>query len=656
MKELDPSQVAITSGYWQLRLEMNAKEALSHQWEQLEKSGAIDNFRLLAEGKPGFREGWFFADSDAYKWLEAASRAYALHPSEKLAERIDSFVALIGAAQEEDGYLYTYNQIHFPGVRWTNLQIEHELYCHGHLIEAGVSHYEATGQHLLLEIAEKVANLLVREFLETGPERTPGHQEIEIALMRLYRATGKDPYLALAEHFIEQRGRIRPFGPLIFRENRNVDQRSEVVKQMRALYLADHPEHATMALPAGNAAKKPPGIQLRFFLNALSGKYFQQHRPVREQTVPVGHSVRFAYLETATAMLYRERYDESLLPPLIAAWEHMVNRRMFVTGGIGSLPALEGFGRDFELDPEYAYAETCAALGCMFWNWEMTQITGQAKYADLFEWQLYNAASVGMGLDGRSYLYNNPLACREGVTRRDWYEVPCCPSNLSRTWASLAKYLYSFDTDRLWVHQYTGSEAEAEIGVPVHVEVESGLPWQGNVRIQVVPRSPVDFTLHARIPSWTDGYRLQVNGQPLKSIPRPQASNEIEQPASGYSPHLAHYMPIPRTWSPGDVVDIEFTTPIAVCKAHPRVKSVRGRVALTRGPLVYCLESVDNPALDLLEVKIKLDNLTAVYSSDHFEGIWVLQGKTVQGQAFTAIPYSYWANRGDSQMTVWMRV
>ncbi|HSR32031.1 MAG TPA: beta-L-arabinofuranosidase domain-containing protein, partial [Anaerolineae bacterium] len=200
MKELDPSQVAITSGYWQLRLEMNAKEALSPQWEQLEKSGAIDNFRLLAEGKPGFREGWFFADSDAYKWLEAASRAYALHPSEKLAERIDSFVALIGAAQEEDGNLYTYNQIHFPGVRWTNLQIEHELYCHGHLIEAGVSHYEATGQHLLLEIAEKVANLLVREFLETGPERTPGHQEIEIALMRLYRATGKDPYLALAEH------------------------------------------------------------------------------------------------------------------------------------------------------------------------------------------------------------------------------------------------------------------------------------------------------------------------------------------------------------------------------------------------------------------------------------------------------------------------
>ena len=229
MQELDVRQARVTGGFWQPRLEINAQHAIWHQWQQLEQSGCIDNFRLLAEGKQGFREGWFFSDSDAYKWLDAAARVYATHPSRELAERMDAFIALIRGAQAEDGYLYTYNQIHFPEVRWTNLQIEHELYCHGHLIEAAVSHFEATGQRHLLEIAEKAANLLVREFQGTGSERTPGHEEIEISLVRLYRATEKRQYLALAEHFVEQRGRTKPFGPRIFRENQNVGRRAKQV-------------------------------------------------------------------------------------------------------------------------------------------------------------------------------------------------------------------------------------------------------------------------------------------------------------------------------------------------------------------------------------------------------------------------------------------
>ena len=378
MKEFDAGLVAIVGGFWQPRLEMNAGQAIPHQWEQLEESGSIDNFRMLAEGKPAFREGWFFADSDAYKWLDAAARVYALDPTKDLAQRMDAFIDLLGAAQDPDGYLYTYNQIHFPDVRWTNLQIEHELYCHGHLIEAAVSHFQATGQRCLLAIAQKAADLLVREFLGAEPERTPGHQEIEIALIRLHRVTGDTQVLSLAEQLIEQRGRARPFASLIVRENRDVGRRTEMVSARHAQYLARHPEHQAFQLPAGNKAKKPPGIQLRYFLSALTGKYFQQHRPVRDQTVPVGHAVRFAYLETATAMLCRERNDDTLLPALEQAWERMVNRRMYVTGGIGSLPMIEGFGRDYELDPGYAYAETCAALGCMFWNWEMTLLTGQA--------------------------------------------------------------------------------------------------------------------------------------------------------------------------------------------------------------------------------------------------------------------------------------
>jgi len=656
MKELDVGLVAIVGGFWQSRLEMNARQAIPHQWEQLEQSGSIDNFRMLAEGKPAFREGWFFADSDAYKWLDAAARVYALDPTKELAERMDAFIALLGAAQDPDGYLYTYNQIHFPDVRWTNLQIEHELYCHGHLIEAAASHFQATGQRSLLAIAEKAADLLVHEFLGVGPERTPGHEEIEIALIRLHRVTGNSEYLLLAEQLIEQRGRARPFAPLIFRENRDVGRRTEMVNSRRSQYLAEHPEHEAFQLPAGNEANKPPGIHLRYFLSALTGKYFQQHRPVRDQSVPVGHSVRFAYLETAIAMLCRERGDGTLLTALEQAWERMVNRRMYVTGGIGSLPMIEGFGRDYELDPEYAYAETCAALGCMFWNWEMTLLTGQAKYADLFEWQLLNAASVGMGLEGRSYLYNNPLACRGGISRRSWYQVPCCPSNLSRTWAALGKYLYSYETDGLWVHQYVGSQAQVDLGVPVGVRVESGLPWGGDVAIHLTPRAPAAFTLHLRIPSWTDRFRLRVNGQVFEAASPPEGTGGSEQPASGYAPQRAYHLPLTRTWSPGDTIEIEFQMPVTIRKAHWKVKSVCGRVALTRGPLVYCLESVDNSGLDLLQTRIDPPSVRAEFDPDLLGGIWVLRGETVQGRAFTAIPYAYWANRGESQMVVWVGV
>jgi DUF1680 family protein len=654
MNELDATQVLIREGFWQSRLEINARQAIPHQWEQLERSGAIDNFRILAEGKSGFREGWFFADSDAYKWLDAAARAYALDPTEDLARLMDAFIDLLGVAQAEDGYLYTYNQIHFPDVRWTNLQIEHELYCHGHLIEAGVAHFRATEQHSLLAIAEKAADLLVLDFSGSGPERTPGHQEVEIALIRLYRATGKEQYLSLAGRFVEQRGRARPFALMIFRENQDVGRRGELVNTQRARYLADHPEHETFQLPAGNVAQKPPGIQLRYFLSALAGKYFQQHRPVRDQSVPVGHAVRFAYLETATAMFCREQQDHTLLPALERAWERMVNRRMYVTGGIGSLPMIEGFGRDYELDPEYAYAETCAALGCMFWNWEMTLLTNQAKYADLFEWQLYNATLVGMGLQGRSYLYNNPLSCQGGITRRSWYQVPCCPSNLSRTWADLGKYLYSYEGHNLWVHQYVSSQTQVDLEGPVKVSLESDLPWRGGVTIRLSPQVPVAFTLHLRIPSWTDRVHLRVNGQVVETASRPEDLAGSEQPASGYAPQRAYYLPLSRTWSSGDTVDIEFPMPVTVRKAHRKVKSVRGRAALTRGPLVYCLESVDNSGVDLFQARIKPSSARAEFAPDLLGGIWVLRGETLRGRTFTAIPYAYWANRGESQMAVWM--
>jgi DUF1680 family protein len=687
MQELNPREVHITDGFWAPRLEANAWTAIDHQWQQLERVGTIHNFRLVAGLAGGLRQGWFFADSDAYKWLDAACRVYALQPSVALGERIESFVDLIGAAQEDDGYLYTYNQFHFPGDRWRNLQIEHELYCHGHLIEAAVSHHEATGGGRLLATGRKAADLLVATFLAAVPEGTPGHQEIELALIKLYRVTGEERYLDLARHFLEQRGRVRPFAPLIFGQNMSVNRRANTVERVRAAYKREGETGLTFERGARNESRKPRGITARFFLSALSGQYFQQHRPVREQAVPVGHAVRFAYLETALAMLLRERGDGSLLPAMEQAWEHMVARRMYVTGGIGSLPVIEGFGRDYELDPEIAYAETCAALGCIFWNWEMGLITGEARYPDLLEWQLYNAAGVGMGLDGRSYLYNNPLSCRGGVSRQPWYDVACCPSNLSRTWAYLGRYLYSHSGDGLWFHQYVGSRAEVDLGLPVQVDINSGLPWRGEVTIRVEPPSPAILTLHLRVPSWAGGYRLAVNGKAFEFLPSPVASGALEPTASGCDPRAAYYLPVRRTWSPGDVIELEFGMPLAIRRSHPRVKGVQGRVALSRGPLVYCLESVDNPGVDIFATRLDLDSLqttrplqttgprrfsatsevslasatseasvgsesSGFQSVPGFEDVWVLRGRTLDGRPVTAIPYAYWANRGDSQMTV----
>lgn len=652
MEEFSARQVAIQDPFWSPRLEVNARRAIFHQWEQLEASGCIDNFRIAAGEKDGFHEGWFFADSDAYKWLDAAARIYVLHLDPALATLMDAFLALLLRVQADDGYLFTYNQIHFPGMRWVNLQIEHELYCHGHLIEACISHHTATDRMDSITLARGAADLLVRDFMGKGPEYTPGHEEIEIALLRLYRVTGHIPYLDLARYFLEQRGRTSDFAFLLFRQNASMDKRREFIRKARQAYLAAHPEHVTRQLPAGNAAKSSPLLTLRYFANALSGKFFQQHAPIREQNVPVGHSVRFGYLETATALLHRLSPDPSLLPALEQAWDHLVARRMYVTGGLGSLPALEGFGNDYELDPEYAYAETCAALAGMFWNWEMALITGGARYSDLFEWQLYNAAAVGMGLDGDRYLYNNPLACRGGITRQAWYEVPCCPSNLSRTWANLGKYIYSQENDELWIHQYIGSRATLKLTVSTDIELHSGLPYTGRVSVRLDPQARAEFTLNLRLPAWSAATRVAVNGSPVEV---PSAAAVLQPVAGGYDPRPGRFLPIRRTWSPGDTVEIAFDLPVTLRRAYPKVKGQRGKVAVTRGPLVYCLESVDNPGVDLFTCRLVPASLRVESAPGMLGGIQVLRGATNDGRPLTFIPYALWANRGRSQMNVWVK-
>jgi DUF1680 family protein len=653
MNELSPRQIFLRDPFWSPRLQVNSERAIYHQWQMLEDSRCIDNFRIAAGEKDGFREGWFFADSDAYKWLDAAARIYALWTSDELKKRMDDFIGLLGRTQMDDGYIFTYNQVHFPTERWDNLMIEHELYCHGHFIEAGVSHYEATGEISALNIARRAADLLVRDFLVAAPDGTSGHEEIEIALLRLYQVTGYGHYLELARQFIERRGKVCPFAALIFRQNINVNARTKFVHERRKAYLVEHPEHASFQLLPDNFAKTTRMAKIRRQLSGLTGKYFQMHAPIRKQTVPVGHAVRFAYLETAIAMLYRQDSDQTLLPALQKAWECMVTRRMYITGGIGSLPALEGFGNDYELDPEIAYAETCAALGSLFWNWEMVLITGEARYSDLFEWQLYNAAAVGMGLGGDTYLYNNPLACRGGVTRRAWFLVPCCPSNLSRTWASLGKYIFSMQKNELWIHQYIGCQTEIDLGAQVKIDLQSSLPWDGKARIVLDPKTATDLTIHLRIPSWAELFVVRINGQPYP-IQSYSPTKSKEKPASGYDPRQAWFLPVRRFWSPGDVVELEFEMQVILRRASPRLHGHKNKVALTRGPLVYCLENVDNPNVDIFTTRLDPSSLETDFSQTLLEGTQMIAGKSTDGKDLTFIPYFLWANRGESQMSVWI--
>lgn len=651
----------MNAGFWAERLEVNNHQAIFHQWEQLESSGCIQNFRLAAGEAEGFREGWFFADSDAYKWLEAAARIWVLTRSPHLEALMEAFIDLLSRVQMPDGYLFTYNQLHFPGVRWKNLQIEHELYCHGHLIEAGVSHYQATGRTNLLEIAHRAADRIVADFQGKGPAFTPGHEEIEIALLRLHSVTpGNGAYLDLARQFIEQRGRLPGFSLAMLRQNLSSLNRAKRIQRARQSYQARQTGTSHFQVPSGNPAKRSLNTTLRWLVSALKGEYNQQHVPVEKQVVPVGHSVRFAYLETAIAMLARLTGDPTLLPVMEKAWQRLVNRRMYLTGGIGSLPGLEGFGRDDELDPELAYAETCAALGCLFWNREMAELTGGAKYADLLEWQLYNAVLVGMGRDGCTYLFNNPLANQGSIDRRDWYSVPCCPSNLSRTLADLGGYIYSQDPGSLTIHQYISSElSPGSLSTPpgngssLSLKMDSSLPWSGKVCLVMngAPASPL--RLHLRQPGWTERMLVSINTVPvLLSQGRGAASAEI--PASGFDPTRSVFQTVQYAWAEGDVIELDFDLPITLRRAPTRVMGYRGKVAVTRGPLVYCLESVDHPDMDIFTVRLDPDSLTLVDRPDLLGGILTIEGKAMDGSSLTFIPYFLWGNRGPSKMTVWV--
>jgi DUF1680 family protein len=677
-QEFPASAVKIHDKFWSPRLSVNEHTAIFYQWEQLEISRCIDNFRILAQNKDTFREGWFFTDSDAYKWLDAAARILQISQDPKiriqLLPLIDELIDLIANCQQQDGYIFSYNQIHFPKVRWKNLQFEHELYCIGHLIEAAINHFEATRDPKLLNIAEKAARLVISYFYNSNPKKTPGHQEIEIALIKLYRLTRNSEYLNMAENFLLKRGRIPRFMLHILGNAISTGMRIKKIANQRSRYLKTHPNETKFQLPGHLVSKLPHLIFLRLLHGFASGRYNQQHTTIDKQLIPEGHSVRYTYMQTAIAMLIREKspFHKDLLQTLSIAWDHMVQKRMFVTGGIGSIPLIEGFGYDYELDPEYAYCETCAAIGSMLWNREMAVLTHDAKYDELLEWQLYNSVNSGMAVDGKSYLYRNPQISEGDLTREPWFQVPCCPSNVSRTLATIGQFIYSYAEGSLWIHQYIGSETnfriqdgELRIGEQsdgINIHIDSQLPWKGLVIIRILKESgdKAGFfsqsisKIFCRIPGWTDNYRVSLNGKPVE-LEKP--NNSTVMTASGYSPYRGCYMKIDTTAfdsTAENSIQIEFDMKPRLLVPHPKAQNQSKRLLhksfIAYGPLVYCIENVDNPSVDIFHVKLDRNSLSVQYEPNLFNGTNIISCYDERGKELRLIPYFLWANRGHSKM------
>lgn len=622
---LRPATAArIDGGLWAERRATNRTVSVPEAWDRLQEAGNFHNLALAAGTTTGdYINDLPFLDSDLYKWLEAV--AWTLTDPE-LGEDLAEFLIMkiaesehvLRAAQEPDGYLDSHFQVRFPGERFVQLAWGHELYCAGHLIQAAVAHHRSTGQPGLLEVAAKFADLIVDSF-GTGPNQVDGvcgHPEIETALIELYRETGQDLYLATARYFIDNRGR-------------------------------------------GLLEKGRFGRQ-----------YFQDHLPVREAASVEGHAVRQLYLLAGVADLHAETGDPTLRTAAERLWQEMVSTKTYLTGGIGSHHADEAFGDPFELPNERSYCETCAAIASIMFSWRMLIMTGEAKYADLVERTLYNGFLAGLSVDGRGYIYANPLQVREGHLSRGsdgdyqrvrWFRCACCPPNVMRLLASLEHYVLLSSNDAIYLHQFiAGSYAGQTAGGEFAVTLATDYPWTGAIQIRI-DRAPAKVsTLALRVPHWAIGAELRVNGE-----------LSTTQPRDGW-------WRLEREWRLGDLVDFEIPLAARFSVADSRVDATRGCVALERGPLVYCLETTDNRGHRLDELRIDTATLPTTQQVDSELGSlvqltargtaqatsnpdwWPYGGLSdaadaVEPVTLTALPYFLWGNREPGAMRVWIR-
>ena len=642
LADISLKNIDITDKFWNKYRSLVKDVIIPYQWDTLndnvpdaEPSHCIENFRIAAGEKKGEFYGAVFQDTDVAKWLEAV--AYVLDSQgrdEELEKLADETIDLIGKAQGPDGYLNTYFTIKEPERRWTNLREGHELYTAGHMIEAAVAYYQATGKRRFLDIVMRFADLISKKF---GPEEGkchgyPGHPEIELALVKLYRVTGKKNYLETAKYFVDVRG----VGENYFFQ----EEKGEKYQQIFPEFAGYEPE------------------------------YSQSHKPVREQKTAEGHAVRAVYLYSAMADLAYEYQDEPLLKACEALWKNIVTKRMYITGGIGSSGLLERFTTDYDLPNDRNYAESCASIGLAMFGKRMGQITRDAKYADIVEKALYNTVLAGIAMDGKGFFYVNPLEvwpdnCLNRTSmehvkpvRQKWFGVACCPPNIARTLASLGQYIYGEDEESIFINLYVSNEAETQInGVPCKLTIDSDFLKNGNVKIYVKSQQDSGGKLALRIPGYSRRFLVSRNG------------NEIN------SPRIEKGYLILEDMKAEEIIAVSCNMEARFIHANPEVRADEGRVAIIRGPLVYCLEEADNGRnLSSLYIDTKAE-LTEAYEDELLGGVVTVtaKGKRISNEGWNedelykeqeiqledvvlkAVPYCNWGNRETGEMAVWIK-
>jgi DUF1680 family protein len=604
------TDVQVNDAFWAPRRDTNRLVSIPVNLENLEKAKNLENLRLAAKRETNGFTGPVFMDSDVYKALEAVSYSLATDPNAALDKRLDEIISVLAEAQLEDGYLNSYYIVKEPGRRWTNLRDNHELYCAGHLFEAAVAHHQATGKPNFLSVATKLADHIDSVFGPGTRMGYPGHPEIELALIKLWRITGQQRYFDVARFFVENRGQK---------------------------YFAK--EHNTP-------------------LEKYDGSYWQDDIPIYDHTNIKGHAVRAAYLLSGVADVMAETRDHRLVKMTDRVWRNTVFRNMYITGGIGPSAHNEGFTSDYDLPNLTAYQETCASVALALWNHRLALLYGDARYADIFERSLYNGVLAGVSQDGTRFFYVNPLASTGRHHRSEWFGCACCPPNVARTLASIGEYAYAVSDDSLYVNLYIQGAAKATVaGKKVRIGVTTEYPWDGKVSIAVQPETAAVWAIRLRVPDWCEGAKVRVNG---KEAPNP--------------PIERGYFVVSREWQKDDDLVIEMPMPVRRMVAHPAVKADHGLVALQRGPLVYCLEACDQEAsLSAIylphEAELKPERARSLLG-----GVVTLRGNarkldrqewkrklyqpiaTAEEIPIVAIPYYAWDNRKAGDMKVWLPI
>lgn len=591
-------------GYLGKYLKRAVEVTIPSQYELLESTGRIDNFRRASGKIDKDFQGYFFNDSDVYKWVEGCSYAllYAepIH-REKLEKILDGVIDEIVAAQDEDGYLNTYFTFERAKDRWTDLANMHELYCAGHLIQAAIAHRRVTGKSKLFDAALKLANHINNVFGFGKKRGTCGHPEIEMALVELFREVEDPEFLHLARYFIMERGH-------------------------------------------GFAGGK---------------EYTIDHKPFLELTEMVGHAVRMIYLCCGAADFYLETANEDFFRTLTNLWENMTEKKLYITGGVGSRHEGEAFGEEYELPNRRAYAETCASIANFMWNWRMLLATGDAKFADTMEQILYNGLLSGISVDGKHYFYVNPLEDLGKHRRREWFNCACCPTNLARFLPSLPAYIYTASDDSVWIHIYERSNCELSLkGKSVQIRQRTDYPFDGRVEVVLNCDEPVFFDLMLRIPGWAHDVRIEVNGT--------ETSFGLNR----------GYARIARLWSGINTVSLSMPLDVRLTQSHPYVRENVGKIAILRGPVLFCAEQIDNPNIDVWTFAVDPDEVFDAYTAhdpilgrtvfikakgtEGFKSFHLYEPhsrrKTLRSSEITLVPYHLWANREPGPMAVWLNV